>query len=166
MRPYSEITLYWRPVAIAGPFQTDPDTHWTPLQQHGNKGCRNHGMRNTRGFGDRCRLQMPFTVYLVTVDLIFLTLFNLTVYGDQWTFKRGADGLGIFPSLALFGTARQVKQETLQAHTHTLKNLYCFYNTALHTSKVRHLFYDFLNINLLTQKPNPGQKNSNKSVWQ
>lgn len=50
-----------------------------------------------------------------TVD--FPTLFNLTVYDDQWALKWGADGLSVFPSLALFWTAREVKQETLTIHT-------------------------------------------------
>lgn len=41
------------------------------------------------------------------------TLLDLVFYRDQRAAERGADGLGIFPSLSLLKTAGEVKQETL-----------------------------------------------------
>lgn len=53
------------------------------------------------------------------------TLFNLIIYSDQRAFEGRADGLGIFPSLALFWTPREVKQETLPTNTHKTWTSHC-----------------------------------------
>lgn len=104
---YSEIALCWRPVAIAGPFQTNPHTYCAPLKQHGNKCCRSDSMRNTHTLlmpDGVCRWYLLFNwrlwIWFFRPCSISLSMVTSELSNDE---QMDSASFQVLPSLGLLG---------------------------------------------------------------
>lgn len=133
---YSEITLYWRPVAIAGPFQTNPHSYCAPLQQHGDKCCRNYSMRNTHTVVDRWYLLFIWWqwIWFFRPCSISLSMVTNELSNEE---QMDSASFHVLPSLGLLG------KWSRRHCTHTHTYLKIFYIAKLCTHQTS-LVYDMI----------------------